>query len=161
MRPSSTATLRSGSQCSDSRSQVSHARRADHHGGEGIVRLQGGQRLDGLAEALLVGDEGAPSLQRVAHASSLERVKLAAELKPVELGVLGIGECHRRGRALVLGPQLGEQLAHRLVDTHSRVLVREAHQVGASAGSAGTPTPQERLLVKKRPRCTDATRAGS
>ena len=42
-------------------------RRADHDRGERVVLLQRRQRLDGLAEALLVGEERAPRAQHVAR----------------------------------------------------------------------------------------------
>ena len=54
-------------------------RRADDDRREGVVGLERGERLDGLAEALLVGDEGAPRLEHVAHAGPLKRRELAAE----------------------------------------------------------------------------------
>ena len=55
------------------------ARRADHHRRVGVVGLQRGQRLDRLAEPLLVGQERPPRLQRVGDAGALERPQLAAE----------------------------------------------------------------------------------
>ena len=48
------------------------------------------QRLDRLAEALLVGDERAPALERVAHARALEGVQHAAQREVLQLGVVGV-----------------------------------------------------------------------
>ena len=59
-----------------------HRRRADHDGRIGVVGLERRERLDGLAEPLLVGDECPPRIQRVADPSPLERRKLAAESSP-------------------------------------------------------------------------------
>ena len=56
-----------------------HRGRADHDRRVGAVRLQGGQRLDGLAQSLLVGQERSAGLQRVAHRGPLKRRGLAAE----------------------------------------------------------------------------------
>jgi hypothetical protein len=55
------------------------ARRADDDRGVGAVELERGQRLHGLAEPLLVGDERAPLAQRVRHAGALEGPQRAAE----------------------------------------------------------------------------------
>ena len=83
-----------------------HARGADDRGRERLVRLECRERLNRLAETLLVGDERAPSLERVAHARALEGVELATERETLELGVLGVGERDDLLRALVLGRQL-------------------------------------------------------
>src|SRR5690606_21198478 len=53
--------------------------RADDGGGEGPVGLERDERLDGLAEPLLVGEEGAAGLEQVADAGPLERLERAAE----------------------------------------------------------------------------------
>ena len=82
------------------------------------------ERLDGLAEPLLVGDERAPALERVAHARALERVQLAAELEAVQLGVLGVRERDRLGGALVLG----------------RRAPRAARGAGSSTWTSGWPS---------------------
>jgi hypothetical protein len=55
------------------------AGRADDDGRVGVVLLEHRQRLDGLAQALLVGDEQPPRLERVLDAGALERAQLAAE----------------------------------------------------------------------------------
>ena len=125
MRPSSTATraLRQPVLRLALPDQL-HAGRADDDGREGVVGLERRERLDGLAEPLLVGDEGAAALERVAHAGALEGVQLAAELEAVELGVLGVGERDRLGGALVLGRELLEQLAGRLLDVDLGVAPR-------------------------------------
>ena len=54
---------------------------ADHDGREGVVGLERGQRLHRLAEALLVGQEAAAGVERVADAGPLERLQRAAELR--------------------------------------------------------------------------------
>jgi hypothetical protein len=54
-------------------------RRADDHGRIGVVGLQGGERLDGLAEPLLVGEEAAPRRQRIRDPGTLERPQLPAQ----------------------------------------------------------------------------------
>ena len=56
-----------------------HRGRADDDRRVGAVGLQGGQRLDGLAQSLLVGQERAAGLQRVADRGPLKRRGLAAE----------------------------------------------------------------------------------
>ena len=106
-----------------------HARRAHHHGREGVVDLQRGQRLHGLAEALLVGDERAPALQRVAHPRPLEGVELTAQLEAVQLGVLRVRQRHRRGCAVVLGHELLEHRGHALVYVERRPRRDELGQV--------------------------------
>ena len=79
-RPSTTATLRCGSQCAASRCPVElQRRRADDDRRVGVVGLERGERLDGLAEPLLVGEERAARVEHVAHAGPLERLELAAE----------------------------------------------------------------------------------
>ena len=121
MRPSSTATVRLGSQCSASRSQTSFMLAGQTTTvGKRVVRLDRRERLHGLAEPLLVGDEGAPPRERVAHAGALEGVQLAAELEAVELGVLGVRQRDGLGGALVLRHELLEQLARRLLDVRPR-----------------------------------------
>ena len=69
------------------------ARRADHHRGIGVVGLERGERLHGLAEPLLVGEERPARLQRVGDPGALERAQLAAER------VLDRAARARRGRA--------------------------------------------------------------
>ena len=129
-----------------------HARRAHHDGREGLVGLERGQRLHGLAEALLVGDEGAPALERVAHAGALERMQLAAELQSVEVGVLGVGQRHRGRRAVVLGAQLVQHLAHALVDRHPWVGGDEVRDGAAPArGRRARRRPSAASRLKKRP----------
>ena len=78
--PSTTATLRCGSQRARLALPVElERRRADDDGGIGVVGLERGERLDRLAEALLVGQERAARVQRVADAGPLERLERAAE----------------------------------------------------------------------------------
>ena len=125
VRPSSTATRRSGSHTDGlALPHQLHARRAHDDGREGVVRLERRQRLDGLAEALLVGDERAPALERVAHARALERVQHAAQLDAVQLRVLGVRERDGARRAVVLGDELVEQLGHGLLDQQRRAARR-------------------------------------
>ena len=106
-----------------------HARRAHDHRGERLVRLDRRQRLHGLAEALLVGDERAPARQGVAHARALEGVQLAAERKVLELGVVGVRERHGLRRALVLRHQLLDQLLRRLLHEHARMGLDELREL--------------------------------
>ena len=102
-----------------------HARRAHHDGREGVVRLDRGERLYRLAEALLVGDEGAAPLERVADSGALEGVELAAERQADELGVVGVRQRHGVGRPLVLLRELLEQLGGRLLDVHLGMRLQE------------------------------------
>ena len=114
-----------------------HARGAHHRRRERLVVLQRGQRLHGLAESLLVGDEGAPALQRVAHAGALERMQHAAELEPVELRVLRVGERNRGRRPLVLGHELRDHRPDALVEVHLRVGGHELGEVGGQRRVGG------------------------
>jgi hypothetical protein len=87
------------------------ARRADDDRGERVVGLDRRQRLDGLAQAGLVGQEGAPRLQEVAHAGPLERRQLAAgESRGGIERLAGSGARTTDGldRVVVLGAQAGE-----------------------------------------------------
>ena len=54
-------------------------RGADDDRREGAVGLERRERLDRLAEPLLVGEEASARVERVAHARPLERLQLAAE----------------------------------------------------------------------------------
>ncbi|MEA2144081.1 MAG: SWI/SNF-related matrix-associated actin-dependent regulator of chromatin subfamily A-like protein 1, partial [Solirubrobacteraceae bacterium] len=94
-------------------------RRADDHCGEGVVGLQRGERLDRLAEALLVGQERASRVEHVPHARPLERLERAAE----PLGDLGdrLGAGRPRAadgvrRVRVLGAQLAQHPPGAAVD---------------------------------------------
>ena len=115
-----TATERCGSQLAGLALPVELQRgRADDDGGIGVVGLERRQRLDRLAQALLVGQEGAPGAQRVAHARPLEGRELAAE----HGGGLGDRLAGRRARGadlaqrlVVLLAQLLEGLLGRAVD---------------------------------------------
>ena len=111
-----------------------HAGRADHDGGERVVLLDRRERLHRLAEPLLVGDEGAPAAQRVAHARALERVQLAAELQAVQLRVLGVRERDGLGGALELVRELLEQLAGRLLDVDLGVGLDELGELRRERG---------------------------
>ncbi len=57
------------------------ARRADDDRRVGVVGLQRRQRLDRLAQPLLVGQERPPLLQQIGDAGALKRLQLAAELR--------------------------------------------------------------------------------
>ena len=81
--PTTTCSERCGSQCAVSRCQLSFSEAGQIDDRRvGVVLLERGERLDGLAQPLLVGDEQPPRLQRVAHAGALERPQLAAEARP-------------------------------------------------------------------------------
>ena len=86
--PRSARALRPGSQRSSSRSQLS-LRLAGHTTTAGIraVGLQRGERLDRLAEALLVGEKRAALSEQVAHPGALKRLQLAAQTGDVQVGV--------------------------------------------------------------------------
>ena len=84
-----------------------HRRRADHDGRVRGLGLHRGERLHGLAEPLLVGQERAPLRERVAHPGALERPQLAAEHGQVDLRVFG----ERQRHGLLRPPPLVAQLA--------------------------------------------------
>jgi hypothetical protein len=124
-----------------------HRRRAEDDRGERLVGLERRQRLHRLAEALLVGDECLSALECVAHAGALERVELAAELEAFGQGSrVGVGERDDLLRAVVLGHQLVDQLARRLLHIDARMRHHEVRQVPAKrrvarhrhAGDGGT-----------------------
>ena len=80
MRPSMTVTLAVRQPLRGLALPVELQRRgADDDRRERAVGLERRERLDGLAEPLLVGDERAPRVERVAHARPLKRRELAAE----------------------------------------------------------------------------------
>ncbi len=71
----------------------------------GVVGLQRGERLDRLAEALLVGEEGAAGIEHVADAGPLERLQLAAQSRGRRLQRRRLGRARAsdlRGGARVL-----------------------------------------------------------
>ena len=109
MRPSMTVTLRCGSHFARLALPVElQRRRADDDRRVGAVGLDRRQRLDGLAEPLLVGDERAPRVQRVAHARPLKRRQLAAEHgrdRGDRLAARRARLADRRQRLVVLGAQ--------------------------------------------------------
>ncbi len=78
------------------------ARGAHHDGGVGVVGLERGERLDRLAEPLLIGEEGAALGEQVAHACALEGLELALEGGDIDVGIGGGGERDEPGGAGVL-----------------------------------------------------------
>ena len=90
-----TATERCGSHLAVSRSQLSFSEAGQTTtAGIGVVGLERRQRLDRLAEALLVGQEGAPRAQRVADARPLE----GRSSPPSTAAVSAIGSPSSRAR---------------------------------------------------------------
>jgi hypothetical protein len=90
-------------------------RGAHDDGRVGVVGLERRERLDGLAETLLVGEEGAAALEQVGDAGALERLELAAEpcrhLRR-QLGAgAGAGATDRLDRLVVLHPDRVERSA--------------------------------------------------
>ena len=120
--------------------------------GKASSRLERRQRLHGLAEALLVGDERAPALERVAHARALEGVQLAAELEAVQLRVLGVRQRDGARGAVVLGQELVEQLAHALLDLDVGSLGDELGELRAPARRRPAPPRPRRVADEEAPR---------
>ena len=87
--------------------------RADDDGRVRVVGLERRERLHGLAETLLVGEEQAPRLERVGDAGALERAQLAAEpVLDVEVrGVVRARAADAVDRLVVLAPQPVHDLA--------------------------------------------------
>ena len=111
------------------------ARRADHHRRVGAVGLQRGQRLDRLAEPLLVGQERPPRLQRVGDARALERPQLAAErgLDLQRRPVVRPRAADVDDRAVVLRPQAVEHVGGVRPDLDAepaQVVLERLEQVG-------------------------------
>ena len=112
------------------------ARGRDDDGRVGVVGLQRRQRLDRLAEALLVGDERAPRLQRVAHAGALERLELAAEavLDLQRRRVLGAGAADVADRASSCSVRRSCSASQRVVGDvdaeRAQVVLERLEQVG-------------------------------
>ena len=139
MRPWMTATERCGSHLAVSRSQLSFSEAGQTTtAGIGVVGLERRQRLDRLAQALLVGQEGAPGAQRVAHARPLEGRELAAE----HGGGLGDRLAARRARGadlaqrlVVLGAQLVERLLSAEPSTATSCRARKASSGSTTHGS--------------------------
>ena len=109
-------------------------RRADDDGREGVVGLEGRERLHGLAQPLLVRQEGAPRVERVGHAGPLERPQLAAQprLDLQRRPVVRPRAPHAVDRLLVLGPQAIEHLAgirRRLDPVDPQVVLERLEQV--------------------------------
>ena len=85
-----------------------HRRRADDDRRKGVVGFERGERLDGLAEPLLVGQEHLAGVERIANPRPLERRERAAEHGGDlgdRIGVIGARPAHRVGRLLALGQQ--------------------------------------------------------
>jgi len=115
------------------------ARWAHDHRGIRRGGLERGERLDRLAEPLLVGEERAPLGEQVADAGALERLELAAEAGDVQLGVGGAGERYETCGACVLLADLLQQLQGVGLDPDGAVgeeLIERGHaeRVGADGG---------------------------
>ena len=129
-----------------------HARRADHHGREGVVGLERGERLHGLAEPLLVGDERAAALERVAHACALEGVQLAAELEVWRSASSAYDSATVSARAVVLADQLVQQRRARARRRGPRGARPRSRRAAAPApGRPEPPRPRAASRSKKRP----------
>ena len=106
--PSTTAIVRCGSHLLRLALPVELQRRgADDDRRVGVVGLERRERLDRLAEALLVGEERAADVERVADAGPLERLQRPAEAR----GDLGDRLAGRRARAADRLGRLGRLLA--------------------------------------------------
>ena len=79
-----------------------HARGAHDRRRECAIGLQRGERLDRLAEPLLVGEQRAPLREGVADRRALKRPQLPAESVDVKLRVMGERQRDRRFRASAL-----------------------------------------------------------
>ena len=111
--PETTATERCGKPVRGLALPVElEAGRADDDRGVGVVGLERGERLDGLPEALLVGEERAPRLHDVGDTRALERAQLAAQRRLDGQRLAGgrLGAAHAADRGVVLGAQAGQDL---------------------------------------------------
>ena len=78
-----------------------------------VVGLERGERLDGLAEPLFVGEERAARVEHVAHRGPLERRESAAEHRGGRVDRIRLsrpGAADRVGRGVALGEEPGEHL---------------------------------------------------
>ena len=132
---------------------------ADDHRREGVVGLERGERLDRLAEALLVGEERAPALQQVGDPGALEGLELAAEAIHVELRVVSGRQLDQPGRAGVLLARLLEQLERAGLHPDA-VLVEEAVELGDAEG-VGADRGQRSVVGARRARICAAARRGA
>ncbi len=98
-----------------------HRRRADDDRRERVVGLERGERLDGLAKPLLVGEERAARIEHVVHPGPLERRERAAEHRGGGVDRLRLtcaGAADRVGCGVALGEQPGKHLVGRLRHLH-------------------------------------------
>ena len=147
MRPSTTATARCGSHFARLALPVElQRRRADDDRREGAVGLERRERLDGLAEALLVGEERAP------------RVAARSARRPTETA-----RARRRARAATsaIGSPLDRARAADRRDAPRRARRAARSSVSAPAPSTATPcTREERVERLDDPR-VDRQRAAA
>ncbi len=115
------------------------------------VGLERRERLDRLAEALLVGEERAALGEQIAHPGALERLQLAAEPGHLERR-LGRGrQRHEAGRARVLLAHLLQQRSSASGATQIRCAARKPSSSGTQKGSARIAEGSPRVLVARAP----------
>ena len=135
--------------------------RADDDRRVGAVGLERGQRLDRLAQPLLVGQEGPPGLEDVADPGPLEGLRARRRATAATSGIGGAlvarERADRRRRLLVLGAQAGEQLGRprrvtsTAVEGDERVegrrdpRVRGDRPAGRARAGRRTPRPTSRV----------------
>ena len=144
MRPSSTATrpLREPALGLALPHQL-HARRADHDRREGVVGLERGQRLHGLAEPLLVGDEraaarrGRSARRRAGRDAARRRGPRPSARRPRHMRA---PPSRSRGRARSVSSSSSS--AARSSTWTCGWLLHERGELRASAGSPGPPRPR-------------------
>ena len=157
--PETTATERCGSQCCVSRCQLSFSEPGrSTTAGIRVVLLERRERLDGLAEALLVGQERPPRAQHVRHAGALERAQLAAEhrLGRERRSIMGARAAHADDRRVVLGPQPLQHVGRvggDLDAEDAQVVLERLDEVGidrqrAAVGLAGGQREERRDRVR-------------
>ena len=143
--PDTTATERCGSQCSRLALPVELERRgADHDGGVRVVLLERGERLDGLAEALLVGEE-----RRAARAARRRRRRAgtgaarrrAPPRSPSAGAVVGARAADVVDRRVVLGAQPLQHLARRSARPRRRRCAGSARAARRGTGRSGSERP--------------------
>ena len=142
-------------------------RRADDDRRKGAVGLERRERLDGLAQTLLVGEKAAPRVQRVAHGGPLKRRELAAEHRRDLVDRLGADRARaadRGDRRCVLLAQRVEHERAGAVDARRRTSRRTRRAARRSTGrSAACGCARRRRAAcrtRRRRRCPRARRAG-
>ncbi len=118
------------------------ARGTDDDRGVGVRCLDRRERLDRLAEALLVGEEGTALLEQVADSCPLEGLQLARQSGHLERGIGCSGELHKTRRGCVLLAHLLQQLERLWLhpDRAGRkegVELGHAEGIGADRGEPG------------------------